>query len=128
MDMSVSHASLLQPHQRQLDQEREEPSALEFGDGPADLQAVEVAGLLAVQVQAVLDHGDVAAVLEVEGECGVGVPQGGLRDEAGVLVQADDRLAEFTDFTQKVGRRTRSWDTGLSAWQASAAWYNTARL
>jgi hypothetical protein len=36
-----------------------------------------------------------------EGERRVGVSQGGLRDEARVLVQADDRFTEFTDLTQK---------------------------
>jgi len=62
MDVVIRHASLLQPHQRQLDQEGEEPSALEFGDGPADLQAVEIAGLLAVQVL----FGDGRVVLNTE--------------------------------------------------------------
>ena len=67
LDIVVRNTTFFHLHQRQFDQEREERSAPQFQHRPADLQSAQAAGLLAVQVQAVLDHGDVPAMLvEIE--------------------------------------------------------------
>ena len=100
LDALVSNAALVQFDQGQLDEEREKPSTLELDHGPADLEAVQVAGLLAVQVQAVLDHGDVATVLEVEGE------------ELGVEYEIEGRKILTDEGTMKIKYLARVTDTG----------------